>query len=67
MFITIVDKRSYKNSIFYMGVKAKLVGDNLVRIQKISTIVVTLLSQQFVSIIYYFDQFYFVGLSYSKT
>jgi hypothetical protein len=51
MFIAIVDKSSYQNSIFYMGVKAKLVGDNLVRIQRISTIVVTLLSEQFVSII----------------
>ncbi len=67
MFITIVDKSSYKNSIFYTGVKAKVVGDNLIRIQKISTIVVTLLLEQFVSIIYCSGQFYFVGLSYSKT
>jgi hypothetical protein len=67
MFITIVDRSSYKNSIFYTGVKAKLVGDNLVRIQKISTIVVTLFLEQFVSIIYCFGQFYFVGLSCSKT
>lgn len=50
MFITIVGKSSYQNSIFYMGVKAKLVGDNLVRIQRISTIVVTLLFEQFVSL-----------------
>jgi len=67
MFITIVDRSSYRNSIFYMGVKKKLVGDNLIRIQKISAIVVTLLLEQFVSIIYCSCPFYFVGLSYSKT
>jgi hypothetical protein len=66
MLITIVDMSSYKNSIFYMGVKAKLVGDNLPRIQKISTIVVIILLEQFVSTIYCSGQFYFVGLSYNK-